>query len=108
MSALASRLLFVLVLIATASCRSTTVPLDVVVQREQQLQRFQLLIVFADAGEIKHMAHDYHHLRLEVGQEVSASPPTYLVSIGCTPQELDGFILKIAQRPYIISVVRYE
>jgi len=102
------RLLIILVLTMPVGCRTAEAPADVVAQRVRLVERFQLKVVFKDAGGIKRMAHNFSHLRLEVVREISVDPSAFIVSISCTPQELEGFIQKIKQSPDIISVVRYE
>lgn len=102
------RLLLLLSLLGLGACRPALAPMGVVEQREQRVERFQLLVVFKGLEGIKRIPYKYNHLRMEMGKEVSASPPTYVLSIACTAQELDGFIAKLALEADIVSARRYE
>lgn len=101
-------LLLVLALSVGVACKTVAPPQDITVQRHAKLQRFQLLVQFRGLEGLKRIPYKYTHLRMEIGQEVSQQPLVVVLSISCTPQELDGFIAKLSSEADIVSIRPYE
>lgn len=100
------RLLLFLILLTATACRSSAP--TVTEQREQQVQRFQIVITYKGLEGLKRVPYKYAHLRMEMVRELGQDPIRAVYLLPCTAQELDGHLYKLGQDSDVLSAVRYE
>ncbi len=77
-------------------------------QRAQQVERHTIVLRFHGMEGLKRMPYRYPNLRLEMLRELARDPLTVTFTMECTPQELEGHLLKLGQDADLISAGSYE
>ncbi|MFM1874778.1 MAG: hypothetical protein RL266_515 [Bacteroidota bacterium] len=83
------------VLVCSGCASNRNVSVSIVDKTESVPQRYELLISFASAEDVKRVPYRLSQLKMELMDESSSQNNLYKVSIECKEFELDGIITKL-------------